>query len=124
MITSSLRLGFEQIFGLGIGTSPMYLATKSLQEHPIYGPDFPHNLFMQIFAEVGIVGLCVFVLFVYIAFRNFFLNRAAARSKPFYVASLLYFISSLFYPLTFDGIEILSFDFFISYSFGFRINYE
>jgi hypothetical protein len=111
MIVSSLRLGFENILGFGAGTSPMYLATKPLQEHAIYGPDFPHNLLMQIFAEGGIAGLGIFMMFFYVAFRNFFLNKVAAKSKPFYVASLLYFVSSLFYPLTFDGIEILSFGF-------------
>jgi hypothetical protein len=111
MIVSSLRLGFEHLIGVGVGMSPVYLATKSLVAAPIYGADFPHNLFMQIFAETGIMGFILFIIFLYVAFRSFFLRRAAMAAKPFYTASAMFFIASMFYPLTFDGIEILSIGF-------------
>jgi O-antigen ligase len=109
MIVSSLRLGAEYVLGVGLGLSPIYLATQKLGEDTIYGADYPHNFFMQLTAETGIVGLLIFLLFLYVSFRPLLLKRAHAKSVPFYVAALLFFSASMFYPLTFDALEILSF---------------
>jgi O-antigen ligase len=108
MIRDTFRIGMNEPLGVGLAMTPYYFATQFGQEHPIYGPDYPHNLFSELFAETGVCGLFFFLVFLYIVFRNFFIKHAQKQSLPFYIGSLLFFLCAMIYPLTFDAIEIIS----------------
>lgn len=64
------------IFGLGIGGWPTYQALSDPQLHP-------HNIFLEIMAEAGIVGLLLFLLFLVTSFYKFWLS--GLRFVPLYV---------------------------------------
>jgi O-antigen ligase len=105
------RLGFSNIFGVGLGTSPYRFALDFPGATVIFGPDYPHNIFFQIFAEVGISGLVAFIIFIYLAFRPFFLPGKKSGHTYFYLAAGAYLVSACFYPLYIPLIELPSFFF-------------
>lgn len=108
MIRDAYRVGLSHPLGVGLGMMPYYFATQFTQDHPIYGPDFPHNLFMELFAESGLFGLLFFLLFLYLLYRQVVLGRSVRDSIPFYIGSGLFFLCAMVYPLTFDAIEVIS----------------
>ena len=85
------RTTFEMIkekplFGSGIGTFKMnYLDYKAdyLKRNPSYSkfssnPNETHNEYLQIFAELGIIGISIFLLIflsLYVLFVNYFKNK-------------------------------------------------
>lgn len=105
------RLGFSNIFGVGLATSPYHFALDFPGTNVLFGPDYPHNIFFQVFAEVGIMGLVAFVIFIYLSFRPFFLQRQKVTITPFFLAAGAYLVSACFYPLYIPLVELPSFFF-------------
>jgi hypothetical protein len=104
------RLGFANIFGVGLGMSPYHFALNFPGEKVIFGPDYPHTIFFQIFAETGILGLIAFIGFIYLSLRPLILGRKTAHTY-FYLAATAYLVSACFYPLYIPLVELPSFFF-------------
>ncbi len=51
------------ILGQGIGSFPIYYSHNDI-------PDYPHNIFLELGAELGIVGLAIFVMMLVNALRH------------------------------------------------------
>ena len=111
MIQYSARLGLNNLFGVGLGMSPYHFAVNFPGENMIFGPDYPHNIFSQIFAETGIVGLVSFIVFLYLAFRPLFIKGLNVQNIHFYLAALAFVASACFYPLFIPLVELTSFFF-------------
>jgi hypothetical protein len=109
MIYYSARLGIDALVGVGLNLSPYYFATAFPTENFLFGTAYPHNLFMQIFSELGIIGLILFLAFIYLVYRQFLLSKYSNLNLPFYLASMGYLACALFYPLFLNNIEIISF---------------
>jgi O-antigen ligase len=105
------RLGFFNLFGVGLATSPYHFALEFPGAQVIFGPDYPHNLFFQVFAETGILGLVAFLGFLYFAFRPLSVGRRNTTYIYFYFATIAFLISACFYPLFVPLVELPSFFF-------------
>jgi O-antigen ligase len=108
MVDATTRLGLDSPFGVGLLATPYYFATAFAGENLIFSVDYPHNLFFQIFAEMGIVGLVVFFAFLYRSFRPLFLKAADHPGAPLYFAALGYLTAAQFYPLFLDNMELFT----------------
>ena len=105
------RLGFSNIFGVGLGASPYRFALDFPGANVLFGPDYPHNIFFQVFAEVGITGIITFIVYIYLAFRPFILSGRTSKYAYLYLAAGAYLVSACFYPLYLPLIELPSFFF-------------
>ena len=125
MMKYALRLGFLFPFGVGLNLSPYYLATAFPYEKFVFDPTYPHSLFFQIFAETGIVGLFLFLIFLYLIFRDdiYLLFNRLITSKhidgvnnfininEFGLAAIIFLICAQVYPIFLNHQEVLSFFF-------------
>jgi O-antigen ligase len=111
MIQYSMRLGLQNIFGVGLGMSPYHFASNFIGEYMIFGPDYPHNIFSQIFAETGVIGLVSFMVFIYFSFRSYLLKKIQLSAIHFYLAALAFLVSACFYPIFLPIVELPSFFF-------------
>ena len=107
MVNYSVKLGMSHLNGVGINLSPYFFATKFTQDQFIFDPTFPHNIFSEIFAETGIIGLVLFFLFIYLTLRNHF--NLKTRINIFAVGSIVYLISAQIYPIFLNQPELSSF---------------
>ena len=58
----------------------------------------PHNIYLEIFAEAGIIGLLIFLYFLYVLFKDLYKEREIVRESPIlFGASLTFFLR--FWPL-------------------------
>lgn len=104
MMVYAIRLAaLYPLSGVGINLSPYHLATGFVGERFVFDPTYPHNLLFQLLAETGIVGLVLFLLFVYSVFRR--------RINGFGIAALVYLICAQFYPIFLNHPELSSFFF-------------
>ena len=100
------------LLGVGIGQSPKYIPRYGR----MYGDMLPwknaaaHNLYLQILAETGLVGLAAFLLMIWAVVRPMFaLRRYWAQSHPEYVHTLtslmlgllLFLVTSIFLHMSF-----------------------
>lgn len=109
MFEYSAKMGLSQVFGVGLGTSPYHFATKFSGVDLVFGPDYPHNIFSQVFAETGIVGLAAFVFFCYISLRPLFVKGAFQQGSYFLIASFAFLLAAQFYPLYIPLTELVGY---------------
>ena len=105
------RLGWANILGVGPGVSPYHFALDFPGATVLFGPDYPHAIFFQIFAETGIFGLMIFLIFLYTAFRPLIIRARNVQYSYLYLAAGAYIISACFYPLYIPLVELPSFFF-------------
>jgi O-antigen ligase len=77
-------------FGYGPATQPGNLLNNNLSAH---------NLYLQIFIQSGVIGVSLFVLFLYDIWKNFWKNRTELLTKysaSFFIAILIQQIFSVF----------------------------
>ena len=75
---------FKSIFGYGIGSYGVI--TKGIDER-----SYPHNIFLEIIVELGLIG---FIIFLYYMYFNFFL----IKNKNYYISNfvILYIFLNMF----------------------------
>lgn len=105
----AVRLSLRNFLGTGLNLSPYELATSFPNETYIFDPAHPHNIFFQILAETGILGLVSFLLFLYFLFRPFVLKSKALNA--FSIGAILFLVCAQIYPIFLNHPEILSFFF-------------
>ncbi len=102
LLEKAWALGHQHPFGVGLATFPAVLIYK-------FGfftwPSPVHNLWLEIFAELGIFGLASFLIFLLLAYKGFFQKIKMAQPKNiFYLrwgaffASLAFLGVAEFYP--------------------------
>jgi len=111
MLVYSGKLGLSNVFGVGIGTSPYHFATQFAGENLVFGPDYPHNIFSQMFAETGFIGFFVFVGFCYLSFRALFMRGLRVSHSHYLIAAFAYFCAAQFYPLYVPLTELVGYFF-------------
>ncbi len=104
MYQYSLKLMERHPYGLGLSLTPLAYATEFPYEVFIFDPAQPHNLFLQIAIESGLIGLVFFIGFLYLALRKNFQTR-----NSFFWASVLYLVAAQIYPIYFQHKELVSF---------------
>jgi hypothetical protein len=117
--TMAFKLATAHPFGVGLNLSPYYFSQEFIQERT-NDPAHPHNIFFQIAAETGLVGIIAFLLFLWCVYRPY-IRQHSVRSEPFFVASVIFLLAAQFYPIFISQPEILSFFFlhlgFMNYPF-------
>ena len=75
---------FKSIFGYGIGSYGVI--TKGIDER-----SYPHNIFLEIIVELGLIG---FIIFLYYLYYNFF----SIKNKNYYISNfvILYIFLNMF----------------------------
>jgi O-antigen ligase len=111
MFQYGARLGLNNWFGVGLGMSPYHFGTDFPGEKMIFGPDYPHNIFLQIFAEIGLFGLILYIVFLYISFRPLVIKGLNIPDIHYYLAAFAFIASACFYPIFIPLIELNSFFF-------------
>jgi O-antigen ligase len=112
MMQYSTRLAIDNLWhGVGINLSPYYFATEFAGEQLIFDPTYPHNLFFQLLAETGLVGILIFIALVHDIIKPFFqyLNRGII--KKYSLAAGVYLLCAMFYPIFLNHPEISSYFF-------------
>ncbi|MEO1996864.1 MAG: O-antigen ligase family protein, partial [Planctomycetaceae bacterium] len=85
---SAYLIWFDQpAYGGGIGSYPVKLGMADAR-------NYPHNLFLEIMAELGTVGLFLFLAMLIAAFRNLGSWRTI-QNDPLRVIALMFVVSSL-----------------------------
>ena len=107
----AMRLAEHNFFGVGLNLSPYFFATAFSSEPFIFDPSHPHNVFFQILAEMGPIGLTLFILFLWILYRPLIRKKPPRRVVPFAAASFAFICAAQFYPIFISQPEIFSFFF-------------
>lgn len=112
MIFYSLRIFFENpLTGAGINLSPYLLASGFSGERFAFDPTYPHNLTVQLLAEMGLVGTLIFILFTLSVLRPIFSKIKDKITPGFAAAAGVYFFCAQFYPIFLNHTELSSFFF-------------
>lgn len=96
-------------FGVGLGMSPLYFATSFQGERPTFDPAYPHNIWLQLLAETGSIGMLAYGLFVISIYRPWLAGKAPLT--PLGAAALAYLYCAQFYPIFINQSELLKFCF-------------
>ncbi len=108
----AIRLALQNFWGTGLNLSPYQLAVSFTGEKYIFDPAHPHNIFFQILAETGILGLASFFMFIYLIFRPILIKKQ--KVNRFTIGALFFLICAQVYPIFLNHPEILSFLFLYS----------
>jgi hypothetical protein len=108
----AIKLAFKYFLGSGLNLSPYHLVTAFPNDDYFFDPAHPHNVFFQILAETGVLGLSFFFFFVYFIFRPVILNKE--NLNRFTIGALLFLICAQVYPIFLNHPEILSYFFLYS----------
>jgi O-antigen ligase len=76
------------LLGIGYFNFPLYFERHYPESLIVSEAQLPHNIFIQIGVDLGILGLIVYLILIYRAFRSTMDVRSAARNAPqlaFYV---------------------------------------
>jgi len=92
-------------FGVGLGLSPLYFATSFQGERPTFDPSYPHNLWLQLLAETGGIGMLLYGLFVASIYRPWLSGKF--QLTPFGAGALAYLYCAQFYPIFLNQSELL-----------------
>jgi O-antigen ligase len=87
---SALKAFWENpLIGLGFGGWPMYHGLGDVSYHP-------HNIFLEIMAETGTVGLLFFLAFLFVCLKGLKLNniRSNLSLRMFCLIALFAFINA------------------------------
>lgn len=104
MFIESYYLATRNLLGVGLNLSPYNFAIQRFSERIIFDPAHPHNIFFQILAETGFIGLLIFGLFIYYAIKetpNFYKN-------PFFFSIVYFILAAQLYPIFINQPEIIS----------------
>ena len=90
-------------YGVGVGLFPFSMALDFPMEETGLRPTLPHNIFTQIGAEMGFVGLLTFIVFLWLLIRRplSLLSSGMRSVNPFYFSIFLGFISLFLLNLVF-----------------------
>ena len=105
----STRLATKEFLGSGLNLSPYHFATLFDGEKYIFDPAHPHNVFFQVLAENGALGLVFFIIFVYSIFRPILIKKVAL--DHFSLGALVFLLCAQIYPIFLNHPEILSYFF-------------
>lgn len=97
----------KPLLGVGLNLSPYYLATAFTSEDYFIDPAHPHNIFVQLLAETGVVGTILFMLFIYLVLRKNFVSQK--RPSGFFFASVFFLLCAQIYPIFINHMEIISY---------------
>lgn len=100
----------KPLLGVGLNLSPYYLATSFPQEDYFVDPAHPHNIIIQILAETGLIGISLFLFFIYLLFRPL-LKNSLRNINEFSLASGIFFLCAQAYPIFINQMEIISYFF-------------
>ena len=90
---ASERIAMRSWLGYGLGNYPLAVKPSAEYREPIY----IHNLYLDIWAELGIVGLLFFLLiFLFPVIKFFFSGRFSDAAFPAALAMILFLNHSLF----------------------------
>lgn len=107
----AVRLAQTNPLGVGLNLSPYFFATAFPQEAFTFDPARPHNIFFQVLAETGFLGLVLFVLFIYFVLRAYLDSKDKLKNLEFFMATLAFLLGAQIYPIFTNHPEILSFFF-------------
>jgi hypothetical protein len=88
----------QNVFGLGMGNFVPWLMTQNLHlDREVYQP--VHNIYLLIYAEVGIVGIALFILFLAFLLYDFYKRLFAERriKRLYYFSFALVIVSVLIF---------------------------
>ncbi|MCW1888040.1 MAG: O-antigen ligase family protein [Candidatus Moranbacteria bacterium] len=91
--------------GVGVGNYPLWVKPEALSREPIYA----HNLYLDIAAELGLVGLSLFLIAVFGALFESF-QKWKLSKDPFYLAlhiALVYFLVHGFFEAPIFSVHVL-----------------
>jgi hypothetical protein len=112
MMEYATRLGIDSpLLGVGINLSPYYFASGFEGERLIFDPTYPHNLFFQLLAETGLVGVTIFILFSFFVIRPFLLGLKSGIIREYSLAAGVYLLCAMFYPIFLNHPELSSYFF-------------
>ena len=112
MMIYSMRVAVgSPLLGVGMNLSPYYFATEFLGEQFVFDPTYPHNIFMQLFAETGLVGGAIFMLLAWFVLRVFVIRMHKGIINGFDFAAVLYLTCAQFYPIFLNHTELSSYFF-------------
>lgn len=106
-----IRLGLTNFWGVGLNLSPYFLATSFNQETVTFDPSHPHNIWLQLFAETGWLGMTLFLSSIYLIFRP--LKKSGQTKFNWQMSSwgwggIMFLICAQFYPVFINQIEVVS----------------
>ncbi|MDA1079497.1 MAG: O-antigen ligase family protein [bacterium] len=109
---AAIKITEDYPFGRGLSLSHYYFAETFTNTDYIFDPAYPHNIFFQVLAETGLVGVMLFFGFVYLLIRRVPLKKSTYH--PFYFGSLCFLLAAQFYPIFLSHTEVLSYFFLFS----------
>ncbi len=105
---AATTLGLTYWQGVGINLSQYFFATDVTNQQYIFDPAYPHNIFFQLLAETGIIGVSLFVTLLYLIYRAH-LVKERLKLNGFTYAFSVFLTCAQFYPIFLNHPEILSY---------------
>ncbi|MCB9813404.1 MAG: O-antigen ligase family protein [Pseudomonadales bacterium] len=99
----------KPLFGVGLNLSEFYLATSFPGEDYFFDAAYPHNIIIQILAETGLVGITLFIYFIYLILFRPTIKRNLNNFNEFHLASIVFLMCAQFYPIFINHMEIISY---------------
>lgn len=84
----------KKLFGIGIGAYPTIQHTLVIL-HGSKTVSGAHNNFLHVLSEIGIVGLCIYILLFFYILRELYKNFTNPLSKAYFFATLALLASSV-----------------------------
>lgn len=109
-------------FGVGLGLSQLYLANSFPGEKMTIDPAHPHNIWLQLLAETGLMGALLYIVFIASIYRDWISRKA--RLSPLGAAGLAYLYSAQFYPIFINQSELLRYCFIFFGCYLAELNHE
>lgn len=101
----SFLLAKNNLLGVGINLSPYNFAIQKFSKEIIFDPAHPHNIFFQILAETGFIGLTIFSFFIFYTIKEI----PQLNKNLFFYPIILFLIAAQFYPIFINQSEITSY---------------
>tara|TARA_B000000532_G_scaffold139552_1_gene112080 strand:+ start:147 stop:599 length:453 start_codon:yes stop_codon:yes gene_type:complete len=94
----SLELVYKYPFGVGIGNWQEYC--NQSQPHHLLRHEYPHNLLLEIFVELGILGGLIFLYLliksIYFTYKRYLLNKSSRIYPLLFYLQIFLLFNSLF----------------------------
>jgi O-antigen ligase len=100
-------LAKNNLLGVGLNLSPYSFAIQKFSKEIIFDPAHPHNIFFQILAETGFLGLIIFSLYIFYTLKEV----PNLNKNLFFYPVVLFLIAAQFYPIFINQSEITSYFF-------------
>jgi len=105
MYEKAFLLAKNNIMGVGLNLSPYSYAIQKFSNEIIFDPAHPHNIFFQILAETGFIGLMIFAYFIFQAIKEI----PNSYKNPFFFSIICFLASAQLYPIFINQPEIISY---------------